>query len=148
MIVKTILAAKGGEVVSVEPSADLVTAAKLLTTRRIGVLVVIDDGGHLVGILSERDIVRVLAENASAALQLPVSQVMTRTVSTCGVDDTVSSVLKRMTAGRFRHMPVLDNHIVVGLISIGDIGKQQMETLRDHVRQLDEYVDHISLLKV
>ena len=148
MFVKTILAAKGGEVVSIEPTADLVAAAKLLTTRRIGVLVVIDAGGRLVGILSERDIVRVLAENAGAALQLPVAQVMTRDVSTCGVNDSVSSVLQRMTTGRFRHMPVLDNHLVVGLVSIGDIGKQQMEKLHDHVRQLDKYIDHISLLKV
>jgi CBS domain-containing protein len=74
MIVKTILAAKGGEVVSIEPTADLVAAAKLLTTRRIGVLVVVDPGGRLVGMLSERDIMRVLAESAGAALQLSVAR--------------------------------------------------------------------------
>ena len=147
MIVKTILAAKGGEVVSIEPTADLVAAAKLLTTRRIGVLVVVDAGGRLVGMLSERDIMRVLAESAGAALQLSVAQVMTRNVSTCGLNDTVSSILKRMTTGKFRHMPVLDNDLLVGLVSIGDIGKQQMEILHDHVRQLDEYIDHISLMK-
>jgi CBS domain-containing protein len=148
MIVKTILAAKGCEVVSIEPTADLVAAATLLTTRRIGVLVIVDAGGRLVGMLSERDIMRVLAESAGAALQLPVAQVMTRNVSTCGVNDTVSSILKRMTTGKFRHMPVLDNDLLVGLVSIGDIGKQQMEILHDHVRQLDEYIDHISLMKL
>jgi CBS domain-containing protein len=148
MIVKTILAAKGGEVVSIEPTADLVAAAKLLTTRRIGVLVVVDDGGRLFGMLSERDIMRVLAESAGAALQLSVAQAMTRNVSTCGVNDTVSSILKRMTTGKFRHMPVLDNDLLVGPVSIGDIGKQQMEILHDHVRQLDEYIDHISLMKL
>jgi CBS domain-containing protein len=148
MIVKTILAAKGNKVVSIEPTADLVAAAKLLTTSRIGVLVVIDAGGRLLGILSERDIIRALAEGAGAALQLSVAQVMTRNVSTCGVNDSISSVLKRMTAGKFRHMPVLDNDLLVGLVSIGDIGKQQMQTLIDHVRQLDEYAEHITLLKL
>src|SRR3974390_2298191 len=89
MIVKTILAAKGGEVVSIEPTANLVAAAKLLTKHRIGVLVVTDAGGRLVGILSERDIMRVLAENASAALHLSVAEVMTRDVSTCDVSDSI-----------------------------------------------------------
>jgi CBS domain-containing protein len=148
MIVKTILAAKGNKVVSIQPTADLVAAAKLLTTSRIGVLVVIDAGGRLLGILSERDIIRALAEGAGAALQLSVAQVMTRNVSTCGMNDSISSVLKRMTAGKFRHMPVLDNDLLVGLVSIGDIGKQQMQTLIDHVRQLDEYAEHITLLKL
>jgi len=148
MIVKTILAAKGGEVVSIEPTADLVAAAKLLTMRHIGVLVVIDVGGRLVGILSERDIMRALAEKADAALQLSVAEVMTRDVSTCGVNDSTASILKRMTTGKFRHMPVLDNHRLVGLVSIGDIGKQHMETLLNHVHQLDEYIDQISLMKL
>ncbi len=148
MTVKTILAAKGGEVVSIEPTADLVAAAKLLTTRRVGVLVVIDAGGRLVGILSERDIMRALAESAGAALELSVAQVMTRNVFTCDVNDSISSVLKRMTTEKFRHMPVLDNHLLVGLVSIGDIGKRHMETLLDHVRQFDEYIGHISLMKL
>jgi CBS domain-containing protein len=147
MTLKTILAAKGG-VVSIEPTADLVAAAKLLNTHRIGVLVVIDAGGGLVGILSERDIIRVLAESAGAALQLSVAQVMTRNVSTCDVNDSISSILKRMTKGKFRHMPVLDNHLLVGVVSIGDLGKQQTEILRDHLRQLTEEIDQISLMKL
>lgn len=147
MTLKTILAAKGG-VVSIEPTADLVAAAKLLNTHRIGVLVVIDAGGGLVGILSERDIIRVLAESAGAALQLSVAQVMTRNVSTCDVNDSISSILKRMTKGKFRHMPVLDNHLLVGVVSIGDLGKQQTEILRDHLRQLTEEIDQISLMRL
>lgn len=147
MTLKTILAAKGG-VVSIEPTADLVAAAKLLNTHRIGVLVVIDAGGGLVGILSERDIIRVLAESAGAALQLSVAQVMTRNVSTCDVNDSISSILERMTKGKFRHMPVLDNHLLVGVVSIGDLGKQQTEILRDHLRQLTEEIDQISLMKL
>ena len=148
MIVKTVLAAKGGEVVSIEPTADLVAAAKLLTKHRIGVLVVTDAGGRLVGILSERDIMRVLAENASAALHLSVAEVMTRDVSTCDVSDSIGSVLKRMTTGRFRHMPVFENDRLVGLVSIGDIGKCHMGILLDHARDLDECIDQISLMKL
>ena len=148
MTLKTILAAKGGGVVSIEPTADLLAAAKLLNTHRIGVLVVIDAGGRLVGILSERDIIRVLAESAGAALQLSVTQVMTRNVSTCGVNDSISSIMKRMTTGKFRHMPVLDNHLLIGLVSIGDIGKHQTEILRDHIRQLTEDIDQIGLMKL
>jgi CBS domain-containing protein len=148
MNVKTILAGKSGEVVSIEPAADLVAAAKLLTMHRIGALAVVDAGGRLVGILSERDIMRALAERAGAALQTSVAQVMTREVSTCGENDSISKVLKRMTTGKFRHMPVLDKHRLVGMISIGDIGKRHMETLLGHVRQLDEYIDHIGLMKL
>jgi CBS domain-containing protein len=147
MTLKTILAAKGS-VVSIEPTADLVAAAKLLNTHRIGVLVVIDAGGGLVGIVSERDIIRVLAESAGTALQLSVAQVMTRNVSTCDVNDSISSILKRMTTGKFRHMPVLDNHLLVGVVSIGDLGKQQTEILRDQLRQLTEEIDQISLMKL
>jgi predicted transcriptional regulator len=99
-------------------------------------------------ILSERDIMRALAENAGAVLHLSVEQVMTRNVSTCGVNDLIGRVLKRMTTGKFRHMPVLDNERLVGLISIGDIGKQHMGILLDHVRQLDEYMDYMSLMKL
>jgi CBS domain-containing protein len=145
MIVKTILAAKGGEVVSIEPAADLVAAAKLLVKHRIGALVVTETGGCLVGILSERDIIRALAENVSAALQMSVAEVMTRDVFTCGMDDSTSSVLKRMTTGKFRHMPVLENDRVVGLVSIGDIGKRHMETLSDHFDQLNE---HFNLMRL
>jgi CBS domain-containing protein len=148
MMVKAVLAAKGGEVVSIEPAADLVAAAKLLTAHRIGVLAVVDAEGRLVGILSERDILRALAESGAAALQLSVTETMTQNIASCSVNDSIASVLKRMTTGKFRHMPVLDDHRPVGMVSIGDIGKQHMEILRDHVRQLDGYIDQISLMKL
>jgi CBS domain-containing protein len=128
MSLKAILAAKGEEVVSIDPIADLASAAKLLTKRRIGALVVLD-GERLVGILSERDIVRAMAESGSAVLQLPVEQVMTRNVSTCDVNDSMSSVMDRMTKGKFRHMPVLDKDRLAGLISIGDVLKRNIEMI-------------------
>src|SRR4029450_2579741 len=101
MSLKTILAAKGGNIICIEPTADLAAAAKLLSTHRIGVLVVLDAGGSLVGILSERDSVRTMADVGSSVLQLPVAQVMTRNVSTCDVNDSISSVMDRMTKGKF-----------------------------------------------
>jgi CBS domain-containing protein len=148
MIVKTILTSKGSEVVSVEPTADLVAATRLLVKHRIGVLVVTDAGNHLVGILSERDIIRVLAENGGAALQMSVAEVMTRDVITCGINDSTNRVLKLMTTGKFRHMPVLENDRVVGLVSIGDIGKRHIETLVDHFNQLNEHFDQITVMKL
>ena len=143
MNVKAILAAKklGGDIISIEPTADLATAAKLLSKHRIGSVVILGAGERLVGILSERDIVRAVSEQGAGALALPVGQVMTRDVATCGEDDTVASIMERMTAGRFRHMPVVANGRLVGLISIGDVVKQRVdeivgesEAMRDYIR--------------
>jgi CBS domain-containing protein len=145
MNVKAILAAKerglGGNVVSVEPTADLKTVAQLLSARRIGAVVICGAGGRLAGILSERDIVRAIAEHGSAALALTVGQVMTRNVSTCTEDDDIASIMERMTAGKFRHMPVLAKDQLIGLISIGDVVKQRVgeierdaEAMRDYIR--------------
>src|SRR3974390_3773624 len=148
MIVKTILAAKGGEVVSIEPTANLVAAAKLLNKHHSGVLVVTDAGGRLVGILSERDIMRVLAENASAVLHLSVAEVMTRDVSTCDVNDSIGSVLKRMTKGRFRHMPVFEKDRPAGMVSIGDLLKLHIETIREQLHQLEASIAEFELMRI
>jgi CBS domain-containing protein len=148
MSLKSILAAKGGEVVSIDSVADLAAAAELLTKRRIGALVVLDAGGHLVGILSERDIVRAMTESGNAVLRLPVAQVMTRNVSTCDVNDSISSVMDRMTKGRFRHMPVLDKGRLAGLVSIGDVLKRHIETIREHVHQLEVSMAEFDLMRL
>jgi CBS domain-containing protein len=137
MSLKTILATKASEVVSIDFTADLAAAAKLLTKHRIGALVVLGVGGRLAGILSERDIVRTMAESGTAVLHLPVAQVMTRNVSTCDVNDSMDSVIHRMTKGKFRHMPVLDNDRLAGMISIGDVLKWHIETIRSHIHQLE-----------
>ena len=143
MNVKAILAAKklGGDIVTIEPTADLATAAKLLSKHRIGSVVIRGAGERVVGILSERDIVRAVSEQGAGALALPVGQVMTRDVATCGEDDTVASIMERMTAGKFRHMPVVANGRLIGLISIGDVVKQRVdeivgesEAMRDYIR--------------
>lgn len=141
MNVKTILAAKGGDVATIEPTADLAAAAKLLAARRIGAVVILGAGGRLAGILSERDIVRTIAEQGAQALSLPVSQVMTRNVATCSEDDDIATIMERMTEGKFRHMPVVVKGQMIGLVSIGDVVKQRVgeiehesEALRDYIR--------------
>lgn len=145
MNVKTILAAKnrnlGGDLIDIEPAADLAAAAKLLAAHRIGAVVIRGAGGRLAGILSERDIVRALAEHGAGALALPVAKVMTREVETCGEDDSVAAIMERMTAGKFRHLPVTSDGRLVGLISIGDVVKervgeieQETEAMRDYIR--------------
>jgi CBS domain-containing protein len=142
MNVKAILATKkmGGDIISIEPTADLATAAKLLSKHRIGSVVILGAGERLVGILSERDIVRAVSEQGADALALPVGQVMTRDVATCGEDDTVASIMERMTAGRFRHMPVVANGRLVGLISIGDVVKQRVEEVEGEAEAMRDYI--------
>lgn len=148
MSLKDILAAKGGNVIGIEPTADLVAAAKLLSTHRIGALPVRDADGRLVGILSERDIVRTMADVGSAVLQVPVAQVMTRNVSTCDVNDSISSLMERMTNGKFRHMPVLDNDRLVGLVSIGDVLKSHIDTQYERVRNLEELIAELQMMRI
>jgi CBS domain-containing protein len=145
MNVKAILAAKsrnlGGDVISIDLSADLTAAARLLGAHRIGAVVIRGVGGRLAGILSERDIVRAISGQGAEALALPVRQVMTRNVATCVESDTLARVRERMTVGKCRHMPVLRNGELIGLVSIGDVVKhrvgeieQESEALRDYIR--------------
>jgi CBS domain-containing protein len=145
MNVKTILAAKvlgdlGGDIVGIDPSADLAAAAQLLSKHRIGAVVIRGAGGRLAGILSERDIVRALAEHGTSALTLQVAKVMTRNVTTCGEDDTIASIMEKMTAGKFRHMPVVSGGQLVGLVSIGDVVKQRVVEIEDESEQLRDYI--------
>jgi CBS domain-containing protein len=98
--------------------------------------------------LSERDIVRTMANVGSAVLQLPVAQVMTRNISTCDVNDSISSVMDRMTKGKFRHMPVLDKDRLAGLVSIGDALKWQIETIRENLHQLELSITELNLMRL
>ena len=140
MNVKTILAAKGGDVISIEPTATLAAAAQLMSARRIGSLVIRGAGGRLSGILSERDIVSALGQRGAAALALPVGQVMTRNVETCGEHDSVASLMERMTEGKFRHLPVVERGDVVGIVSIGDVVKQRVEEIESESEALRDYI--------
>ena len=148
MSLKTILAAKGSEVVSIDFTADLAAAAKLLTKHRIGALVVLGVGGRLAGILSERDIVRMMAESGAAVHHLPVAQAMTRNVATCDVNDSINSVIDRMTKGKFRHMPALENDRLAGMVSIGDVLKWHIDTIRDHIHQLEASIAEFDMIRL
>lgn len=148
MSLKAILAHNGGAVICVEPTADLAAAAKLLSIHRIGVLVVLDADSRLLGILSERDIVRALAETGETVLQMPVAQVMTRNVAACDLNDPISSVIDRMTKGKFRHMPVLDKDRLAGLVSIGDVLKWHLETIREHIHQIEASLVEFELIRL
>jgi CBS domain-containing protein len=148
MSLKTVLAAKGDNIICIEPTADLAAAGKLLSRHGIGARVVLDASGQLAGILSERDIVRAMADVGTGLLELPVAQVMTRNVSTCDMNDPITSVMDRMTKGKFRHMPILDQGRLAGLVSIGDALKWQIETIREHLHQLDLTVAELNLMRL
>ena len=130
MLVQQILKLKACDgVITIAPGTRLAEAARLLAERRIGAVVVSPDGKRVVGILSERDIVRELAVKGGACLADTVDGVMTRDIVTCARDDSSDMVLARMTAGRFRHLPVLEGQEMIGLISIGDVVKAQISEL-------------------
>jgi len=122
MKVHQILRAKPvGKVTTVMPGSSVADAARLLSERRYGAVIVSADGETVLGILSERDIVRDLGRRGAACLDDRVEELMTRNIIGCAPEDTADSVLERMTNGRFRHMPVLKDGKMVGIISIGDV---------------------------
>ena len=140
MIVKTILSAKGNDVISIEPAATLETAVRTLADHRIGALLVLGPDRRVVGILSERDIVRVLAEQGAGALNQPLSQVMTRKVVTCNSSETIGVIMERMTAGKFRHVPVVEQDQVIGVVSIGDVVKYRLQEMEHESAALRDYI--------
>jgi len=140
MTVSIILAAKGREVVTIEPGATLKSAVALLAERRIGAVLVLGADNRIVGILSERDIVRAVAEAGAAALEEPVSQSMTRKVSTCTESETIASLMERMTAGKFRHLPVVDQGRLVGVVSIGDVVKHRLQEMERDSAAMRDYI--------
>jgi CBS domain-containing protein len=140
MTVSIILAAKGREVVTIEPAATLKSAVALLAEKHIGAVVVLGADNRIVGILSERDIVRAIAERGAAALDEPVSGSMTRKVSTCTETETIASLMERMTEGKFRHFPVLDQNRLVGLVSIGDVVKHRLQDMERDSAAMRDYI--------
>ncbi len=125
MNVATILKSKGSDVSTLGPNVTLQDAARLLTEQRIGAVVIVN-GQSLAGILSERDIVKAIAAHGAVALAKPVRDVMTTRVVTCDLNDSVDEIMDSMTAGRFRHLPVVEAGTLIGIISIGDVVKHRM----------------------
>ena len=140
MTVSIILACKGREVVTIEPSASLASAVGLLAEKRIGALLILGVDRRIVGILSERDIVCALAERGAGALKEPVSQTMTRKVSTCNENETVSNIMERMTDERARHVPVVDQGKLVGMVSIGDVVKHRLQEMERDSAAMHNYI--------
>ena len=140
MNVKEILSVKGRDVVTLEPNASLATAAKVLAEHRIGAVVVTGAAERIVGILSERDIVQVLATRGIPALDMQVSEVMTRKVATCSPHDTISSIMERMTAGKFRHVPVVEQGRLTGIVSIGDVVKHRLHAMERDSAAMRDYI--------
>jgi CBS domain-containing protein len=139
MTVRSILDSKGHQVLSVEPEAKLSEAIKVLSERKIGAVLVMSEG-RMEGILSERDIVRVLGERGARVLDEPVIAVMTRKVVSCRESDTVSGLMEMMTLGKFRHLPVVEDSKVVGLISIGDVVKRRVQEYEAEQEALRDYI--------
>jgi CBS domain-containing protein len=140
MTVKTILSIKGSEVITIAPTATLEEAIAVLAKNRIGAVVVLGPEQRVIGILSERDIVRALSEHGASALKQPLAQTMTRIVVTCGESDTISEIMERMTRGRFRHLPVIEQERLVGIISIGDVVKERLGEMEHESEQLRDYI--------
>jgi CBS domain-containing protein len=139
MTVRAILDLKGRDVVTIAPEKTLADAAGLLSENRIGAHVVVV-GERVSGILSERDIVRAIANAGETALANKVSDKMTGTVVTCGPQDTMAAVMNRMTAGRFRHLPVVDNGRLAGIVSIGDVVKFRLAEIERESSMLRDYI--------
>jgi CBS domain-containing protein len=139
MTVRAILDSKGHQIISVSPSDKVSSAVQLLSQRKIGAVLVMSHD-HIDGILSERDIVRVIGERGAGALDEDVSAVMTRKDIGCKPSDTVGAIMEKITTGKFRHLPVIENEKVVGLISIGDVVKFRLREFEREQEALREYI--------
>ncbi len=140
MLVSAILKRKGDSVVAADRDQSVASAAMLLTENRIGAVLVRGSGGEILGILSERDIVRGIALGGPETLDRPVSALMTKEVVTCGPCDTVAEIMRVMTERRIRHVPVLEDGALIGVISIGDVVKERIEEAETEVEALRGYV--------
>jgi CBS domain-containing protein len=138
--VAAILKHKGYQVTTVEPTETVSAVAAILAERRIGAVLVMDIAEQMLGIVSERDIVRCLAANGARTLEMTAGQLMTRAVQVAHPDTTVDQAMQMMTAGRFRHLPVIDHDTLIGLISIGDVVKARIMQQDTVVESLTAYV--------
>ncbi len=140
MHVSEILKNKGTDVVTKRPGDTLLSIARLLSAKGIGAIIIRDERGAVVGIISERDIINAVAINGERALEMPVSDVMTRDVISCTTDDTITGVMKTMTTRRVRHVPVIEDGDLRGMVSIGDVVKHRLDESELEARVLRDYV--------
>ena len=140
MRVADIIRQKGDEVGTVLPTSSIAEAVAQLRSLGVGAVVVSGDGASLEGILSERDIVRRLDEDGASVLDRRVDEIMTSDVVTCSLDDTLADLMAVMTERRIRHIPVMEQSRLGGLVSIGDVVKGRLQELEDERRHLEEYI--------
>jgi CBS domain-containing protein len=140
MNVAAILSAKGRNVLTARPDTTLEEIAAKLAQKRIGAIVVVGSSGKIDGIVSERDIIRAVAERGAASLGEPAAKTMTRSVQTCDVSDTLDELMARMTEGRFRHLPVVEDGNLVGIVSIGDVVKHHIAEVEMEASALRGYI--------
>ena len=140
MVIAGILKEKGGTILSVRPNAPIADVVQMLATKRIGAVLVVSADGALEGILSERDVVRSLAENGAGTLDRTAADLMTSSVTTATPQTTVAAAMELMTAGRFRHVPIFEDGRLVGLVSIGDVVKAKIADAEQEVDSLRAYV--------
>ncbi|MFC4856637.1 CBS domain-containing protein [Actinophytocola glycyrrhizae] len=140
MRVADVLRSKGSEVATVPPRLSVSGLLEDLARHNIGAMVVADETGNVIGIVSERDVVRGLHERGADLLTAPVEEIMTTRVVTCGPNEGVDSLAAVMTARRIRHMPVIDDGRLVGIVSIGDVVKSRIQQLESDREQLESYI--------
>ena len=140
MNVEHILSEKGRQVVTIGPEASLMDAGRMLSEKRIGAVVVADSANPVLGILSERDIVRAVAANGVAALDEPVSRYMTAKVVTCTTRSAINDLMETMTRGKFRHVPIVEDGRLIGIVSIGDVVKFRVAEIESESRALRDYI--------
>lgn len=140
MTVALILKSKGSDVISVKPDNALSSVIETLSSKRIGAVLVLHDDQRVAGVLSERDVVRALAKHGADALAMPASSFMTAEVVSARPSDSIGRVMEKMTHGRFRHLPILDDGHLVGIVSIGDVVKKRIDEAEHEAQALREYV--------
>lgn len=140
MSVAALLSKKQGKTVTIQADTMIFEAVSVLTDHKIGALVVVDDANKVTGILSERDIVRGLAGNGAAVMTQKVGDLMTAPVKTCNRSESADDVMRRMSKGRFRHMPVVEGDQLVGLISIGDVVQGRINALEQEAGAMRDYI--------
>jgi len=140
MFVRSVLRHKGSDVVSVQETDTIATVADVLVRWRIGAVLVRDAEGQVAGILSERDVVGAMAKHRDRTLALPARDLMVRHLITCGPDDSIEDIMVLMTERRIRHLPVMDDGRLIGLISIGDVVKSRIAEFQSETEALKSYI--------
>jgi CBS domain-containing protein len=140
MSVAALLGSKGSNVITVAPDAPVLEVIRILAENKIGSVLILDDGGAIAGIVSERDIVHGMAATGAGLLEAPVSSIMTSEVVTCLSTDSVIHIMEKMTRGRFRHVPVIDEARLIGIVSIGDVVKHRIAEVESDVSAMRSYI--------